>query len=440
MVFPPVRHAKDLQRSLGGNRLLLMFFATSHNLYGGFYSTDRCSLWKIDNPALLEKRTAALLRSLGNFDANHELQESQLTDDSWRQAAKDVLTATLSNPKTAFNVEFKELIIVPDGVLWYVPFEILPMGDPKENRPLISRMRVRYAPTVGLAFSEREGRKALPDLGIIAGKLFPSQPAEFAQSAADAIQHTAAHSVALRTPLPAISPLLGSVLDGIVALDDIPAVGGPYDWPPIPLEKNKNIGSLSAWLGLPWKSSDVFIFPSFHTAAENSLKTVGAVPGNDLFLATTGLMATGARTILISRWRTGGQTAVDLVRQFIQEFPFSTADEAWQRAVQLVSQSPLDPQHEPRVKCKPDAPPVNAENPFFWAGYLLIDTGAEPQSAMEKPQDKPPTLKLDDKKKPPDTKPAQNNADDKKSEEPKSDDQNPADRKSDEKTTKSPDR
>lgn len=435
LVFPPVRHAKEIQQKLGSNRLLLMFFATSHSLYGGFYSADRSSLWKIDNPALLEKRTAALLRSLGNFDANHELPESQLTDESWHQAAKDVLSAALSNPKTAFNTEFKEIIIVPDGVLWYVPFEILPMGDPKENRPLIARMRVRYVPTVGLAFSEREGRKSAPELGIVAGKLFPSQPGEYAQEASDAIQHTAAHAIALHSPLPAISPLLGSVLDGIVALDEIPAMTGPYDWPPVPLEKNKNVGSLSAWLGLPWKNSDVFIFPSFHTAAENSLKTVGALPGNDLFLATTGLMATGARTILISRWRTGGQTAVDLVRQFIQEMPFSTADEAWQRAVQLVSQSPLDPQHEPRVKRKPDAPPVNAENPFFWAGYLLVDTGAEPQSAQQQPQAKPPVLKLDDKKKPQDVKPAQNGADDKKPDDAKSDqksdEKQPASKKSD---------
>jgi tetratricopeptide (TPR) repeat protein len=394
LVFPPVRTTKEIQRHITDGRLLLMFFATSHTLYGGFYSFDRCSLWKIDNPALLEKRAAALLRALGNFDANHEMQESQLADDAWRQAAKDLLTSALSNPKTAFNADFKELIIVPDGILWYVPFEILPMGDPKENRSLIDRMRVRYAPTAALAFSEREGRKPAPALAIVAGKLFPSQAPEFTQSASDAILHTAAHAVVLHNPLPANPTLLGSVFDGVVALDDIPATPSAYDWPPIPLEKNKNLGSLSAWLGLPWKSSDVFIYPSFHTAAENSLKNVGATPGNDLFLSTTGLMATGARTILISRWRTGGQTAVDLVRQFIQEMPFSTADAAWQRAVQLVSQSPLDPQHEPRFKHKTDAPPINAEHPFFWAGYLLVDTGSSPQSTDNQPG-KPQTFKLD---------------------------------------------
>ncbi|HZZ29976.1 MAG TPA: CHAT domain-containing protein [Pirellulales bacterium] len=404
MLFPPVRGVKEVQRALGGNKLLLMFFATAHAMYGGFYSGDRSSVWKIDNPALLEKRIATLLKSLGNFDANHELQEVQLTDDAWQQPAKDVLASVLANPKTAFNIEFKELIVVPDGLAWYVPFEILPMGDPKATSTLISRMRVRYAPTVGLAMTERAGRKPAPDLGVVAGKLYPNEPADFTAAAVEDIRHVAAHAIVLHAPLPAISPLVGAMLDGVVVLDDIPmpvAQAGPYEWSPLPVEKNKGIGALSAWLGLPWKNADVFILPSFHTAAENSLKNLavesknGITAGSDLFLATTGLMATGARTILISRWRTGGQTCVDLVRQFIQELPFSSADAAWQRAVELVSQSPLDPQHEPRVKRKPDAPPTNAQSPFFWAGYLLIDSGVGPEESSEQPKDKPLILKFD---------------------------------------------
>ena len=43
------------------------------------------------------------------------------------------------------------------------------------------------------------------------------------------------------------------------------------------------------------------------------------LPGNEVFLSVCGLMANGARTMLLSRWRTGGQTSFDLVREFIQE-------------------------------------------------------------------------------------------------------------------------
>ena len=49
------------------------------------------------------------------------------------------------------------------------------------------------------------------------------------------------------------------------------------------------------------------MLPGFHTAAEDALKRMNRVlPGNDMFLAVCGLMANGSRTLLLSRWRTGG--------------------------------------------------------------------------------------------------------------------------------------
>src|SRR5262249_8116950 len=261
--------------------------------------------------------------------------DAQLADESWKSAASDMVPSLLPNPKTVFERQFKELIIVPDGVLWYVPFEALPLGDTSTKLPLISRLRVRYAPTAALAMPQRLGRKSSPDVGVALDKLYPSEAPEFSKFALDEISRVAPHAVALKNPLIATSPLLGSVLDGLVVIDDIPSVPGPYEWMPLPLDKGKaGAGRLAAWMSLPWKATDEFSLPGFHTPAENSLKTSGgaasAATGNDLFQAVTGLMATGARTVLISRWRTGGQTTIDLVREFVQELPFTTADEAWQ--------------------------------------------------------------------------------------------------------------
>jgi len=103
-----------------------------------------------------------------------------------------------------------------------------------------------------------------------------------------------------------------------------------------------------------------------------------------MFLSVCGLMATGARTVLLSRWRTGGQTGYTLVREFAQELPHATAAEAWQRAVLLTRDSRMDPHKEPRVKLKSaqnDAP--KAEHPFFWAGYMLIDPGEAPRTTRQ---------------------------------------------------------
>jgi CHAT domain-containing protein len=100
-------------------------------------------------------------------------------------------------------------------------------------------------------------------------------------------------------------------------------------------------------------------------------------------------MAGGARTILLSRWRTGGETSFDLVREFAQELPHTTAAESWQRSVLLTMDSPLDPNLEPRLTVKVSDQPTNATNPFFWSGYLLIDSGTPPERA-EKPAEPEP--------------------------------------------------
>jgi hypothetical protein len=74
--------------------------------------------------------------------------------------------------------------------------------------------------------------------------------------------------------------------------------------------------------------------------------------------------------------------------------PFSTAAEAWQRAVQLVKESPLDVAYEPRIRSATGAPPINGEHPFFWAGYMVFDAGVVPHSQEAEPEE-PPVLKID---------------------------------------------
>ena len=80
---------------------------------------------------------------------------------------------------------------------------------------------------------------------------------------------------------------------------------------------------------------------------------------------------------LANRWS-------NLVVEFARELPFSDAAAAWQRSVQLVRGSELNPELEPRIRWPQDTDTaINAEHPFFWAGSLLIDTGSRPKVAEE---------------------------------------------------------
>ena len=118
------------------------------------------------------------------------------------------------------------------------------------------------------------------------------------------------------------------------------------------------------------------ILPGFHTAAESALRVKGgAATGEELFVATSSLLAAGSRTVLISRWRPAGQTSYDLMREFIQELPFMSPAAAWQRSVLLVSDRDIDQAVEPRVDRDAAREPPSASHPFFWSGYLLVDSG-----------------------------------------------------------------
>ena len=99
------------------------------------------------------------------------------------------------------------------------------------------------------------------------------------------------------------------------------------------------------------------------------------------------LMATGIETAILSRWNVGGRTAIDLGIEFIKDRQRETLRNihfcrcSWQRAVDLVTAEQPELDREPRIKITNSVIPQNAEHPFFWAGYTLIDCGVLHASA-----------------------------------------------------------
>jgi hypothetical protein len=181
----------------------------------------------------------------------------------------------------------------------------------------------------------------------------------------------------LPTKLSFPAATFASTFDRLVVLADLaPAERSPYNLNPLQIETNKPGGTLSDWMLLPFPSPDQIVLPGFHTPAEDGLRRGGT--GDEVFLTVCGLMATGSRSILLSRWRVGGQSTFDLMREYVQELPHVSAASAWRRSVQLRRKNLIDPASEPRVKVTAGAEAFPAEHPFFWAGYMLVDTGSEP--------------------------------------------------------------
>jgi hypothetical protein len=183
--------------------------------------------------------------------------------------------------------------------------------------------------------------------------------------------------------------------DRLIVLDAIESTASDsYGFSPIGQSRGD---SLRQWMALPWASPRQLLLPGFSTAAESGLRSRSSLtPGDELFFAACGVMATGTRTALVSRWRVGGRSSIDLVQEFVQELPFAPASEAWQRSVQLSSERPLDSQSEPRLARFDVADPPTAAHPLFWAGYMLLDMGDAPQQqdGQAAPADPQPIIRL----------------------------------------------
>ena len=286
LVFPPLRTTDEIQKALPKGHALLVFFTTSRHLYAFLLNHERYAYWQVGSPAALKKQAMGMLRDMGHFDQNREFTLKELDNGKWQKSAETVLATILKGSKADLTTDFDQLVIVPDGLLWYVPFEALQVSVDGKLESLASRFEIRYAPTAGLAVPDGRGRKASGNTAVVLGQLFPRDEATVSQGAFTQLAEALPGAVALPSPLPASSALYRILFDQLIVYDDILAgKGGPYHWKPIQSDRGKSGGTLGDWLSLPWGGPETVILPGFHTAAENSMKDVKpAVAGREMFL------------------------------------------------------------------------------------------------------------------------------------------------------------
>jgi hypothetical protein len=409
MVFPPLRSTAELQQMLGPGEALVVFHEAAGNLYGIVLSKTDSHIWQLENDRQVERTVTDLLRALGNFGPNREMGAVDLKDNKWIEVAGKSYAAIFNDARLDLT-KTKSLVIVPDSWLWYLPFEALVPPGAKSQTVLVDQFPIHYGPTAALALGDTRPFRRAKHAGIVA--------ADVGADALKPITAAVEGPVVLSPPLPQPGYLLAPLLDELIVLDNLePDRASAYGWSPLPKARGgKGSDSLSAWMGLPYEGPERVVLAGFPSAAENGLKqsrrdkSAVAAPGSELFDTACALMASGARTVLLTRWRTGGEANLDFVREFVQELPNGSAADAWQRSIEVGRELPLDPAQEPRLKKLDDAAEVpKASHPFFWAGYLLVDTGTRPASAAEteaspvgKPEAMPPSKdKSTDESKPP---------------------------------------
>ena len=168
------------------------------------------------------------------------------------------------------------------------------------------------------------------------------------------------------------SNLLASVLDQLVIWSDIrqSRKGSPLEMMPMQIDQGKIGTTIEGWMSLPWFGPEHIVMPGFNS--DGGIGTRSKQKGVDLFLTTCGLMAAGTRTILISRWRTGGANSLALTRNYAARLPKQSGSKALRESIAAASELELNYENEPRVRAKKSDPVLKAEHPIFWAGNMLL--------------------------------------------------------------------
>lgn len=393
--FPPQRNVDFVKSQLKPGQALLVFHDSPEGLLGFLVTSSASTNWNCGPSSRVGRQLTKFLRDMGNYDATHDLTAEELANEDWLESGKDLYAMLLGKSSLDLGA-LDELIVVPDGLLWYVPFGALPIEGENETVPLVSLSKLRVAPTMGLAVGKTVPWRRIQHSAIVGRGIVPGDKEDDRLENLQPLISSLDQPVDLPNPLPVSAHVFGSMLDTMIVLEEQELTGAqPLAWEPLPTNRASAGSSIDAWLGLPRQGPQRMIYPAMRTAAENggknSRRKSSVAPGTELFLASCGLMSSGAQTILLSRWRVGGKSTMEITREFVQELPHTTAADAWQRTVQLAMELPIEPIDEPRVKAGKNDPALTAAHPIFWGGYLLIDAGAP---SAEEAEDGPKAAEL----------------------------------------------
>ncbi|HEY4760869.1 MAG TPA: CHAT domain-containing protein, partial [Thermoguttaceae bacterium] len=222
LIFPPLKTTEEVKKSLPNGHAVLAFFATNNRLYGFLMNNANYSFWEVGSPQTLSRQIMALMREMGMYQQNHEMTLKDLADLKWNQSAAKVLESLLQGSRADFTKPFDELVVVPDGGLWYLPFEALQVTVDGQSQPLISRFRIRYAPTMSLATATHvRQQKPRSNTAVVVGKLFPRDDESVAIKAFDRLAASLPGAVAIKSPLPGPSAVYKVFFDRLIVHDDL---------------------------------------------------------------------------------------------------------------------------------------------------------------------------------------------------------------------------
>ena len=384
-LFPPLFNPEQIRSRLAEGEVLLSFHWTTTGLTGVLESCNGKAAWDIQQPELITNEIRSLLQSFGLFNTTVDVPTERLVKNDWMVIARRIKDLLFKNARINLADEaVKQLIIIPDGALWYLPFEILPIGthQAKEGiQDIILRdtCQICYCPTRSLAVEEAGKFGGYDLVGLHLGRMHKADVRESQESLSERLKVSLRRPVRIGNLMENNLLMESGLLDLFLVFDELPQKTQINLSPMVVDWQRNNRVTFGQWVSLPGKRVQALLLPGFTSAASNSLVPVTKRLGDDLFQATTSLLAGGAHTVLISRWPMGGQSTIRLMEEFVIDLQnqknMSSVTESWHRAVDVVSFEEPDINREPRLSQSTEAVLSDSRHPVFWSGHLLMHAG-----------------------------------------------------------------
>ncbi len=260
---PPLYTLEQIQARMGDGQGILAFTSSGGDLHALLLTPDkRYKTWPLHAAGKMRSDFTSLMREIGNYDTKQVLAAERLTNESWKDLAAAVFEPLAAELSAETLSGLKELVIVPDDFLWYVPFEMLQINQGSERKAIIDLVPIRYAPTMGLAVQDARPKTTSGPRVIIHGRLFSRETGDLLSTTAEQLKDQQPQSTILRRRLPYSTRYIASVWRELIVLDDIEgAQKEALGWSPGQIDQGKPGGALADWLALPWARPTSSCFP-----------------------------------------------------------------------------------------------------------------------------------------------------------------------------------
>jgi len=350
---------------------LLIYTELGGTIVAALCTQSKVKTWTIASSKVVGVEIAKLLREIG-VSSNRSASRLE-GEKNWQAQASSLRRKIIPDEFLSDLDSLDNLIIVPDGLLWYLPMELLPLGDENAEQ-LGDKLAIRYSPTPGLAIYPVAYTNFERPIGLVSQLFFAPRDGEANQRSIDQISQALKASTKLPGEPAIPGSLLGESVGPLAVLGLVtPNPATPFAFSPTIYDATDPQGALAAWMRFPSRVPPTLFLPGYRTAA--TAPTLG--DGREIFMTLTALHCSGVRDVVISRWPVGGESTAMLTKEFLQELPFEGIKPAWRRAVQALRQAPLSPEGEPLLGTKDqDRSELTGDHPIFWSGYI-VDTPFE---------------------------------------------------------------